>query len=128
VEHDLHLRLRVQASKDPTPLHMVEKPAPGTGATVDAISIIAGIVRGKPAGLSPTTPGIQPGIADEQRPAEPHLTLAVTRDGMPVRSSVLPGDTADVTTVERIKEDLPWQATIWLSTRRFWCHAAGRSL
>jgi len=26
---------------------------------------------------------------------------------MPVRSSVLPGDAADVTTVERIKEDLP---------------------
>ena len=34
------------------------------------------------------------------------IALAVTRDGMPVRSWVLPGDTADVTTVERIKEDL----------------------
>jgi hypothetical protein len=34
------------------------------------------------------------------------IALAVTRDGMPVRSWVLSGDTADVTTVERIKEDL----------------------
>ena len=34
------------------------------------------------------------------------VALAVTPDGMPVRSWVLPGDTADVTTVQRIKEDL----------------------
>jgi hypothetical protein len=34
------------------------------------------------------------------------IALAVTRDGMPVRSWVLPGDTADVTTVQRIKDDL----------------------
>jgi transposase len=34
------------------------------------------------------------------------VALAVTRDGMPVRSWVLPGDTADVTTVARIKDDL----------------------
>jgi transposase len=34
------------------------------------------------------------------------IALAVTRDGMPVRSWVLPGDTADVSTVTRIKEDL----------------------
>ena len=33
------------------------------------------------------------------------VALAVTRDGMPVRSWVLPGDTADVATVARIKED-----------------------
>jgi hypothetical protein len=32
--------------------------------------------------------------------------IADTRDGMPVRSWVLPGDTADVTTVQRIKDDL----------------------
>ena len=38
------------------------------------------------------------------------IALAVTRDGMPVRSWVLPGDTADVTTVARIKDDLrAWQ-------------------
>jgi hypothetical protein len=34
------------------------------------------------------------------------IALAVTRDGMPVRSRVLPGDTADVATVARIKDDL----------------------
>jgi transposase len=34
------------------------------------------------------------------------IALAVTRDGMPVRSWVLPGDTADVATVARIKHDL----------------------
>ena len=36
--------------------------------------------------------------------------MAVTRDGMPVRSWVLPGNTADVATVARIKQDLhAWQ-------------------
>jgi hypothetical protein len=34
------------------------------------------------------------------------IALAVTRTGMPVRSWVLPGDTADVATVARIKDDL----------------------
>ena len=34
------------------------------------------------------------------------IALAVTRDGMPVRSWVLPGDTADVATVAQIKDDL----------------------
>src|ERR1700723_110682 len=38
------------------------------------------------------------------------IALAVTRDGMPVRSWVLPGDTADVATLARIKDDLrAWQ-------------------
>lgn len=32
--------------------------------------------------------------------------LAVTRDGLPVRSWVFPGNTTDVTTVERVKADL----------------------
>src|SRR6187455_2248867 len=32
--------------------------------------------------------------------------VATARNGMPVRSWVLPGDTADVTTVARIKDDL----------------------
>lgn len=32
--------------------------------------------------------------------------LAVTRDGLPVRSWVFPGNTADVTTIERVKSDL----------------------
>lgn len=34
------------------------------------------------------------------------IALAVTRDGLPVRSWVFPGNTADVTTVERVKADL----------------------
>jgi hypothetical protein len=34
------------------------------------------------------------------------IALAVTRAGMPVRSWLLPGDTADVATVGRIKDDL----------------------
>lgn len=34
------------------------------------------------------------------------IGLAVTRDGLPVRSWVFPGSTADVTTVARVKEDL----------------------
>lgn len=45
------------------------------------------------------------------------IALAVTRDGMPVRSWVLPGErarergnTADVATLSRIKQDLhAWQ-------------------
>jgi hypothetical protein len=32
--------------------------------------------------------------------------LAVTRDGLPVRSWVFPGNTADITTVKRVREDL----------------------
>ena len=48
------------------------------------------------------------GHSKEGRDNQPQviIALAVTRDGMPVRSWVLPGNTADVTTVARIKEDL----------------------
>jgi hypothetical protein len=48
------------------------------------------------------------GHSKEGRDNDPQviIALAVTRDGMPVRSWVLPGDTADVTTVQHIKEDL----------------------
>jgi hypothetical protein len=48
------------------------------------------------------------GHSKEGRDNDPQvvIALAVTRDGMPVRSWVLPGDTADVTAVGRIKEDL----------------------
>jgi hypothetical protein len=48
------------------------------------------------------------GHSKEGRDNQPQVivALAVTRDGMPVRSWVLPGDTADVSTVARIKEDL----------------------
>jgi hypothetical protein len=34
------------------------------------------------------------------------IALAVTREGMPVRSWVLPGNTADVSTVEKVRSDL----------------------
>src|SRR5580693_1138227 len=48
------------------------------------------------------------GHGKEGRDNQPQviIALAVTRDGMAVRSWVLPGDTADVTTVARIKDDL----------------------
>lgn len=48
------------------------------------------------------------GRSKEGRDTQPQviIALAVSRDGMPVRSWVLPGDIADVTTVARIKEDL----------------------
>jgi hypothetical protein len=34
------------------------------------------------------------------------VALAVTRDGLPVRSWVLPGNTSDVTTIKRVRDDL----------------------
>ncbi len=48
------------------------------------------------------------GHSKEGRDNQPQviIALAVTRDGMPVRSWVLPGNTADVTTVAQIKDDL----------------------
>jgi transposase len=54
----------------------------------------------------------QRGHNKEGRDTQPQvvIALAVTRDGMPVRSWVLPGNTADVATVARIKQDLhAWQ-------------------
>jgi transposase len=54
----------------------------------------------------------QRGHSKEGRDANPQvvIALAVTRDGVPVRSWVLAGNTADVTTVARIKQDLhAWQ-------------------
>jgi len=50
----------------------------------------------------------QRGHSKEGRDANPQviIALAVTRDGMPVRSWVLPGNTADVASVARIKQDL----------------------
>ena len=48
------------------------------------------------------------GHSKEGRDHQPQviIAMAVTRDGMPVRSWVLPGDTADVGTVAKIKADL----------------------
>ena len=50
----------------------------------------------------------QRGHGKEGRDADPQviIAMAVTRDGMPVRSWVLAGNTADVATVARIKQDL----------------------
>jgi hypothetical protein len=50
----------------------------------------------------------QRGHSKEGRDNDPQVIvgLAVTRDGIPVRSWVFPGDTPDVTTVARIKDDL----------------------
>jgi hypothetical protein len=50
----------------------------------------------------------QRGHNKEGRDNQPQviIALAVTREGMPVRSWVLPGNTADVATVARIKQDL----------------------
>ena len=50
----------------------------------------------------------QRGHSKEGRAANPQviIAMAVTRDGMPVRSWVLPGNTADVATVARVKQDL----------------------
>jgi transposase len=48
------------------------------------------------------------GMAKNKRYDAPLVTvgLAVTREGLPVRSWVFPGNTTDVTTVERVKADL----------------------
>jgi hypothetical protein len=48
------------------------------------------------------------GHAKNRRDDAPLVTvgLAVTREGLPVRSWVFPGNTTDVTTVERVKADL----------------------
>jgi hypothetical protein len=57
------------------------------------------------------------GHSKEGRDNQPQVivALAVTRDGMPVRSWVLPGDTADVSTVARIKEDLRgWRRCVFV--------------
>ena len=48
------------------------------------------------------------GLSKNGRSDAPQIVvgLAVTRDGLPVRSWVFPGQTTDVTTVEKVKEDL----------------------
>lgn len=48
------------------------------------------------------------GHPKDYRPDAPQVVIgmAVTRDGFPVRSWVFPGNTVDVTTIERVKKDL----------------------
>jgi hypothetical protein len=50
----------------------------------------------------------QRGHSKEGRDNDPQVivALAVTREGIPVRSWIFPGDTPDVTTVRKIKDDL----------------------
>ena len=63
---------------------------------------------------SPESPGnnTKPGLRKRGKGKEgtwnPQIVvaLAVTREGLPVRSWVLPGNTTDVTTIERVKADL----------------------
>jgi hypothetical protein len=48
------------------------------------------------------------GYAKNGRSDAPQIVvgLAVTRDGFPVRHWIFPGNTVDVTTIERVKKDL----------------------
>lgn len=48
------------------------------------------------------------GHSKDHRPDAPQVVvgLAVTRDGLPVKSWVFPGNTADVSTIETVKKDL----------------------
>lgn len=62
------------------------------------------------------------GYSKDKRPDLPQVVigLAVTKDGLPVRCWVLPGDTQDMTTVERVKSDLlGWKLSrcIWVMDR-----------
>jgi hypothetical protein len=70
-------------------------------------------VRGsQPAGAKPYRALRKRGKSKNGRDDAPQIVvgLAVTRDGFPVRHWVFPGNTVDVTTVERVKADLKgWQ-------------------
>lgn len=62
------------------------------------------------------------GHSKDSRPDRPQIVigLAVTKEGLPVRCWVLPGNTADMTTVERVKSDLRgWKLSrcIWVMDR-----------
>jgi transposase len=62
------------------------------------------------------------GHSKDSRPDRPQVVigLAVTKDGLPVRCWVLPGNTADMATVERVKDDLRgWKLgrCVWVMDR-----------
>jgi len=62
------------------------------------------------------------GHSKDHRPDRPQIIigLAVTKEGIPVRCWVLPGNTQDMTTVERVKKDLAgWKLSrcIWVMDR-----------
>jgi Transposase DDE domain len=71
------------------------------------------VVRGsKAAGAKPYAAPRKRGHSKNGRGDAPQIVvgLAVTRDGFPVRHWVFPGNTVDVSTVERVKRDLKgWQ-------------------
>lgn len=75
----------------------------------------AGEVKGSKAGGAKTYAAPrQRGHAKNGRSDVPQIVvgLAVTREGFPVRHWVFPGNTVDVTTVAKVKEDLKgWQLT-----------------
>ncbi len=75
----------------------------------------AGEVKGsKAAGAKTYAAPRQRGHAKNGRSDVPQIVvgLAVTREGFPVRHWVFPGNTVDVTTVAKVKEDLKgWQLT-----------------
>ena len=62
------------------------------------------------------------GYSRDNRPDLPQVVigLAVTKEGIPVRCWVLPGNTQDVTTVEKVKKDLSgWKLSrcVWVMDR-----------
>jgi transposase len=72
----------------------------------------ASAVGNQAAGAKTYPPLRKRGKAKNGRDDAPQIVigLAVTRDGLPVRHWVFPGNTVDVTTVERVKADLRgWQ-------------------
>ena len=71
------------------------------------------LVRGsRPSGRKTYRAPRKRGYAKNGRSDVPQIVvgLAVTRDGLPVRHWIFPGNTVDVTTVEQVKQDLrQWQ-------------------
>jgi transposase len=65
------------------------------------------------------------GYSKDKRKDLPQVVigLAVTRDGIPVRHWVFPGNTADMETIERVKSDL----SDWRLSRLIFVHDAGMS-
>ncbi len=91
---------------DTTSLHFeIDEEDMGTGAN--------GTVRGSLASGAKIYPALRKrGKSKNGREDAPQLVvgLAVTRDGLPVRHWVFPGNTVDVTTVQRVKAELRgWQ-------------------
>lgn len=64
--------------------------------------------QGTPSQDGETVPGLRKRGKSKNGTWNPQIVvaLAVTREGIPVRSWVFPGNTSDVTTVEKVKKDL----------------------